>query len=42
MRKVAPSTLTAVLLTNNFNENIRDFMASNQTFFMNSVKGTLS
>ena len=41
MRKVTSSQLTAGMLSSNFNEKGKEFIASNQAFtFMNSIKGT--
>ena len=40
MRKVTSNQLTAGMLTSNFNEKIKEFIASDQVFtFMNSIKG---
>ena len=39
MTKVTSNQLTAVMLSINFNEKIKEFIASDQTFtFMNSIK----
>ena len=41
MRKVTSNQLTAGMLSSNFNEKLKEFIASNQAFtFMNSIKGT--
>ena len=41
MRKVTSSQLTAAMLSSNFNEKVKEFIASDQAFtFMNSIKGT--
>ena len=41
MRKVTSSQLTAGMLSSNFNEKVKEFIASDQAFtFMNSIKGT--
>ena len=41
MRKVTSSQLTAGMLSTNFNEKVKEFIASNQAFtFMNSIKDT--
>ena len=41
MRKVTSNQLTAGILSSNFNEKIKEFIASEQAFtFMNSIKGT--
>ena len=41
MRKVTSNPLTAGMLSSNFNEKVKEFIASDQAFtFMNSIKGT--
>ena len=41
MRKVTSSQVTAGMLSSNFNEKVKEFIASDQAFtFMNSIKGT--
>ena len=41
MRKVASNQLTAGILSSNFNENVKEFIANDQVFtFMNCIKGT--
>ena len=41
MRNVTSNQLTAGLLSSNFNEKIKEFIASDQAFtFMNNIKGT--
>ena len=41
MREVTSSQLTAGMLSSNFNEKVREFVASNPAFtFMNSIEGT--
>ena len=41
MRKVTSNQLTACMLSRNFNEKIKEFIASDQAFtFKNSIKGT--
>ena len=41
MRKVTSSQLTAGMLSSNFNEKVKKFIASDQAFtFMNSIEGT--
>ena len=41
MRKITSSQLTAAMLSSNFNEKVKEFIASDQAFtFMNSIKGT--
>ena len=41
MRKVTPSQLTTGMLSSNFNEEMKEFIASGHAFtFMNSIKGT--
>ena len=41
MGKVTSSQLTAGMLSSNFNEKVKEFIASHQAFvFMNSIKGT--
>ena len=43
MRKVTSSQLTAGMVSSNFNEKVKEFIASNQALtFMNSIKGTLA
>ena len=40
-RKVTSTQLTAGMLSNNFNEKVQEFIASDQAFtFMHSIKGT--
>ena len=41
MRKVTSNPLTAGMLSSNFNEKVKEFIASDQAFtFMNSIQGT--
>ena len=41
MRKETSNQMTAGMLNRNFNEKIKEFIASDQAFtFMNSIKGT--
>ena len=41
MRKVASNQLTAGMLSSNFNEKVKEFIARNQAFtFMNYIRGT--
>ena len=41
MRKVASNQLTAGMLSSNFNEKVKKFIARDQAFtFMNCIKGT--
>ena len=41
MRKITSSQLTGGMLSSNFNERVKEFIASNEAFaFMNSIKGT--